>query len=263
MLWGFLFLNLPAAAQCTVENKAFSPGEMVEYDLYFNWKFIWAKAGTAKLSIRSTTYNKRPAYRMDLLAIGSKKADIFFKMRDTLTSIITPQLEPLSFRKGSEEGKRYTVEDVEFSYADGKASIKQKRTYRDGEVIESAHTDHRCIYDMLSILARARSFRASDYQVGDKIRFPMATGTAVEDQTLIYRGKKEIKAENDVTYKCLIFSLVEYTDKKKEKEVITFYVTDDENHLPVRLDLFLNFGAAKAFLSKVEGNRHPLTAIVR
>ncbi|KAB4444135.1 DUF3108 domain-containing protein, partial [Bacteroides thetaiotaomicron] len=50
--------------------------------------------------------------------------------------------------------------------------------------------------------------------------------------------------------------------KGKEKEVITFYVTDDKNHLPVRLDLYLNFGSAKAFLREIKGNRHPLTSII-
>ena len=56
----------------------------------------------------------------------------------------------------------------------------------------------------------------------------MATGTKVEQQTLIYRGRKNFKAENGVKYRCLVFSLVEYK-KGKEKEVITFYVTDDKN----------------------------------
>ena len=60
-----------------------------------------------------------------------------------------------------------------------------------------------------------------------------------------------------------MFSLVEYNKKGKEEEVITFFVTDDDNHLPVRLDLYLNFGSAKAFLKTVEGNRHPLTSIVK
>ena len=55
----------------------------------------------------------------------------------------------------------------------------------------------------------------------------MATGRKVEEQTLIYRGKENVKAENGVTYRCLIFSLVEYDKKGKEKEVITFFVTDD------------------------------------
>ena len=79
---------------------------------------------------------------------------------------------------------------------------------------------------------------------------------------MIYRGKEAIEANNDTIYRCLVFSFVEYK-KGKEKEVITFFVTDDLNHLPVRLDLFLNFGSAKAFLNNVTGNRHPLTSIVK
>lgn len=74
-------------------------------------------------------------------------------------------------------------------------------------------------------------------------------------------GKENVKAENGVTYRCLVFSLVEYNKKGKQKEVITFFVTDDENHLPVRL-ICSHFGSAKAFLNSVKGNR-PLTSIIK
>ena len=77
-----------------------------------------------------------------------------------------------------------------------------------------------------------------------------------------YRGKKNFRMEDsDTTYRCLVFSFVEY-EKKKEKEIITFYITDDDNHTPVRLDLFLRFGTAKAFLNKAGGLRNPSTSIV-
>lgn len=254
---------LPASAQCEAKNDAFQSGEHVMYDLYFNWKFVWVKAGLASLTTNATTYHSQPAYRINLLALGSKRADFFFKMRDTLTCVIGEKLESRYFRKGAEEGKRYTVDEAWFSYKDGLCLVNQKRTYRDGAFDESEASDSRCIYDMLSILAQARSYDPADYKVGDKIKFPMATGRKVEEQTLIYRGKENVKAENGVTYRCLIFSLVEYDKKGKEKEVITFFVTDDLNHLPVRLDLFLNFGSAKAFLNNVTGNRHPLTSIVK
>ena len=210
-----------------------------------------------------TTYHSEPAFRINLLALGSKRADFFFKMRDTLTCVIGEKLEPRYFRKGAEEGKRYTVDEAWFSYKDGLCFVNQKRTYRDGNFDEAVASDSRCIYDMLSILAQARSYDPADYKIGDKIKFPMATGRKVEEQTLIYRGKENVKAENGTTYRCLIFSLVEYDKKGKEKEVITFFITDDLNHLPVRLDLYLNFGSAKAFLNDVRGNRHPLTSIVK
>ncbi len=251
---------MPASAQCEAKNDAFKSGEHVMYDLFFNWKFIWTKAGLASLTTNETIYQAKPAYRINLLAIGSKKADFFFKMRDTVTCIIGNRLEPYYFKKAAEEGKRYTIDEARFSYSNGLCHVKQSRM-KDGKIERSEYSDSRCIYDMLSILAQARSFDPTDYKVGQRIQFPMTTGRKVEEQTLIFRGRKSFTAENDTTYRCLVFSLVEYK-KGKEKEVITFYITDDKNHLPVRLDLYLNFGSAKAFLSSVRGNRYPLTSIV-
>lgn len=37
-------------------------------------------------------------------------------------------------------------------------------------------------------------------------------------------------------------------------------MTDDKNHLPVRLDMNLNFGTAKAFLTGARGLRNPQAA---
>lgn len=265
-LVGLIFLSClfsgSLKGQCQAKNEAFKSGEHVMYDLYFNWKFVWVKAGFASLTTYDTTYDSAPAYRTNLLAVGSKRADFFFKMRDTLTCVMSHHLEPLYFRKGAEEGKRYTVDEAWFSYQDGVCTVKQKRRYKDGEVNENKYDDSRCVYDMLSILAQARSYDPADFKVGHHLKFPMATGRKVEEQTLIYRGIENVTGENDVTYRCLKFSLVEYDKKRREKEVITFFITDDKNHLPVRLDLYLNFGSAKAFLTTVKGNRHPLSSIV-
>jgi len=255
---------MPTQAQCTAVNTAFLPGEEVTYDLYFNWKFIWKKVGKAYLNTNKSTYEGKPAYVMDLLSVGSKQTDFFFKMRDTLTCYISEQLEPMYFRKAAEEGKRHTVDEAWFSYKDGVSHVKQRRTWisHDRPTQEMEYEDSRCIFDMLSILAQARSYNPADFKVGDKINFPMATGRKVEQQTLIYRGIEEVEANDDQTYRCLVFSFVEYDKDGDEEEVITFFVSDDENHLPIRLDLYLNFGAAKAFFKSVKGNRHPLSSVV-
>lgn len=257
-----MIITTPARAQCETQNIAFKSGEHVMYELYFNWKFIWYKAGIASFTTNETRYKGQPAWRLNLLALSNKQADRFFKMRDTLTSTISEHMQPLSFRKGSEEGKRYTVDEAKFTYRDGLCFVNQKRTRKGRETLITEQSDSRCIHDMLSILAQARSFNPEDFTEGQKITFPMATGRMVEEQTLIYRGKEAFKAENNVTYRCLVFSLVEYKDGN-EKEVITFYITDDWNHLPVRLDMYLNFGSAKAFLKSVRGNRHPLSSVVK
>lgn len=251
-------------AQCEAKNEAFKSGEHVMYDLYFNWKFIWKKVGLASLTTNATTYHSKPAFRFNLLSVGSKKTDFFFKMRDTLTCYVSDKLEPLYFRKAAEEGSRHTLDEAWFSYNDGVANVKQRRIWYNParEIQEMEYSDSRCIFDMLSILAQARSYEADKYKIGEKIVFPMATGRKVEEQTLIYRGKQEVEANNDTIYRCLVFSFVEYK-KGKEKEVITFFVSDDKNHLPVRLDMYLNFGSAKAYLKSVRGNRYPMTSVVR
>ena len=257
---------LPAAAQCTARNTAFLPGEQVSYELMFNWKFIWIKVGTAELTTDTANYEGNPGYCFRLKSLTSKRADFFFKMRDTLTCYVSNRLEPLYFCKAAEEGKRHTKDEAWFSYVDGKSHVKQQRTWykpaRETNRMEYTAEDG-CIFDMLSILGQARSWRAEDYKVGDKIHFPMATGRRVEQQTLIYRGIENVEAKDDHTYRCLVFSFVEYDEKGKENEVITFFISDDDNHLPIRLDMYLSFGSAKAFFSGVKGNRYPLTSLVK
>lgn len=258
-----LFAGFTAArAQCGAENDAIKPGETLSYELKFNWKFIWFNVGWAQMTVNESTWNGRECLQTDLRTFTNKRADKWFKMRDTLTCITTPDLIPLFFRKAAEEGKRYSIDEVRFGYLDGKCIVDQQRTLK-GETKKRHDEMPVCVYDMLSILLQARSYDPTDYKPGMKILFSMATGRAIEKQTLIYRGKEDYEAENGTTYRCLVFSLVEYDKKKREKEVITFYVTDDRNHLPVRLDMYLNFGSAKAFLTDIKGNKYPLTSIVK
>lgn len=257
-----MFTGTVVKAQCGAYNDAIKPGEELTYELKFNWKFIWINAGWAKMTVDTVDYNGRTCLQTDLESYTNKRIDFFFRMRDTLTCITSEDLVPLYFRKGAAEGKRYSVDDVKFSYRNGKCIVDQYRTVNSEKKRENYQELPVCVYDMLSILLQARSYDASDYVPGDKILFSMATGKDVEKQTLIYRGKETCKVENGMKFRCLVFSLVEYV-KGEEKEVITFYITDDRNHLPVRLDMYLNFGSAKAFLTNIKGNRHPLESLVK
>lgn len=254
--------SLPLHAQCGVENTAFNAGEQVSYELYFNWGIIAKKVGTASFSINSTTYNGKSGYRMELLANTNKTADSIFKMRDTLTSIVSLRLEPLYYRKGAEESDRYTVEEAHYSYSGGVASVKQSRYKRDSGTIYSEKTDSRCIFDMVSIMGWARSLATTNLRPGQRFDFPLATGKQVEEGTLIYQGTKNLEAKDGHTYRTLIYSYITHRDGK-ESEIIKFYVSDDPCHLPLRLDLSLKFGTARVYFKSVTGNRYPLSSLVK
>lgn len=262
LMAAFLLIAGAAAAQCSSRNSAFQSGETLIYDLYFNWKFVWVKAGTASMNTTQTTWDGRPAYRTYLITRGSQRADRFFVMRDTLVAYTDLDLVPRYFRKGAFEGKTYRRNEVWYSYANGQSHVKMRYQKDSDRALYRSSSSRYCAFDMISMLLRARSFDPSNYKVGHRIPFLMADGRNCEWQSIVFRGKGNVKMRGTgATYRCLIFSFME-KENGKESEVVRFFVTDDKNHLPVRLDMNLNFGVAKAFLSGSKGLRNPMTAKV-
>jgi len=251
------------AQQCEVANTAFKEGESVRYDLYFDWGIIWKKVGYATFSTEKTVYEGQPAYDIRLMAVGSKEADMLFKLRDSLQVYMTERLEPLYYKKAAEEGSHYSVDEAWYERENGVSKVHQLRTrpgVADFTPIESDTEDSRCIYDMLSIIARARNFSAEHFMQGHQTTLPLATGRKVEEETLICLGDNTIKAKDGKKYACKGFSLYAFDKDGDKKEILRFYITDDANRLPVRIDFYLKIGSAKAYLKEVKGNAHPLTS---
>ena len=169
-----VFTVVAASAQCSSRNTAFIRGETLMYDLYFNWKFVWVKAGTAYMNITQSTYNGKPAYKTYLITRGSQKADRFFVMRDTLLSYCDLDLVPRYFRKGAYEGSTYRRNEVWYSYSGGESHVKMRyQRNNNAPSIKKLHS-HYCAFDMISMLLRARSFDPNDFKVGTRMRFLMA-----------------------------------------------------------------------------------------
>lgn len=251
-----------ASAQCSFRNTAFKSNEFLSYNLYFNWKFVWVKVGTASMYVVQSRYNGQQAFRASLTTKGNSKMDNVFVMRDTLLCYATPELAPLYYRKGALEGDRYTVDQVWYRYNGGKCSITQSRQHKSGRVEKRSVTPGHCVYDMMNIFLRARSFDPANWKTGYEVDFPIADGNGIDPAKLRFLGRKTVKADNGVKYRCLELS---YTEKGKDgwREIARFFVTDDENHVPVRLDMFLKFGSAKAFLTSMKGVRNKITSKVK
>lgn len=254
---------LPARSQCGIENHAFQSGEFLAYDLYFNWKFVWLKVGSASMSTVKSVYQGKEAYRTSLITRGNDKLDDFFVMRDTLLSYCGTDLNPLYHRKGSLEGKRYYVDELWYSYPNNNCHVKMHRVDADGEVHWREKEYKDCVYDMMSIFLRARNFDASTMKEGDVIPMPITDAKNLSNSWLKYRGKETYKIDGTKEkFRCLVFSFIEH-ENNKNKELIRFYVTDDANHIPVRLDLFLSFGSAKVFLKTYKGIKNPITSKIK
>jgi hypothetical protein len=250
-----------AQAQCGIENSAFQAGEKLDYDLHFNWKFVWLKVGSATMQTTSSTYEGEPVYKTSLITRGNSKLDNVFMMRDTLLSLCSKKdLSPLYFRKGAREGKRYYVDELWYTYPRGNCHLKMHRITDEGEHKWQEKEYASCIYDMMSIFMRARNFDASNMKKGDIVPLPISDAKSLSNSWLEYRGKENFKVSGTKEkFRCIVFSFYEH-ENGKSHELVRFFVTDDENHIPVRLDMFLSFGSAKAFLRTYEGVRSEMTS---
>lgn len=246
-----LFTSISAFSQNV--NSILVDGESLDYTLRFNWKFIWINAGTASLQTFKTYYKGEPAFSTSLIANSSKGADKIFLLRDTLQTTVSPKLEPLFFQKRCVEGKDIVNEQVSFSMLNGQFRAQIKKTYTDGTVREVDESRESTIYDMVSLLQYVRSLNTKNLTKNSELTFYMAGGRRVDKLPLRYLGYEDIESENGIKYHCQVFSLVKTSigkkGKKTEEEVIRFFTTDDSRHLPIRIDLFLKFGVAKAILN--------------
>lgn len=261
-----LLLMVVCSAQADTYNikrtQTFKSGETLKCNFYFNWNFIWIKVGDASLTIRDTIYNGQKAKCMKLLSSTNKKADSFFRMRDTLMTVFTDDYKPLYYRKASVEGKKYRLRQVWYNYLDAsRVKVAQYSRYNDEAPIYKEEVFNGPIYDMMSLLAYARTLDFTSLRKGTRLTFNVASGKKVEKQHLVYRGKKKTKSDDGHEYDCFRVSLITEEDGDEE-EIVNFHVTDDRNHLPILLDLVLNFGSAKARLSHMSGVMYPVTAVV-
>lgn len=257
-----LCVSVSTSAQCTFRNTAFKGGEQLTYNLYYNWKFVWVKAGIASMTVKQTTHNGKAAYKGSLITQGNDRVDDFFVLRDTLLCYTGTDMAPLYYRKGAREGKRYTVDEVFYSYPNGKCRVNMHRQQNDGTHRWRKATYDDCVFDMMNIFLRARSFDPANWKKGYTVKFPIADGKGRTPAQIKFDGKETIKADNGHKYRCLRLAYQEYEDGKYKK-IVDFYVTDDDNHIPVRLDMFLKFGSAKAFLVGIKGNRNAITSQIR
>ena len=250
-----------AQSSCGVENKAFRSGEFLAYDLYFNWQFVWVTVGRATMSTVMSTYDGKPAYRTSLVTGGNSKLDKFFTMRDTLVSYCSlSDLSPLYYRKGALEGKRYYIDELWYSSPGNGSHIKMHAQHADGTHTRKEASFDKCVYDMMSIFLHARNLDAAKMKKGDIIPLAITSATDMNDSWMEYKGKENYKIEgSNEKFRCLVFAFNE-RENNKVTELIRFYVTDDDNHMPVRLDMNLSFGSAKAYLRSYKGLRNDVSS---
>lgn len=222
--------------------------ETLKYALYIGP----IKAGEASFVTRNTTFEGQKVVRMDLIARTTSAAEKIFSMNDTLTTYLdADNVRPVYFRKSCNEGGDIYTETSRFSYtADGTCKAQMRKNYMDGRVKERTENSRTAVYDMVSVMGYARALNTSGLQEGKHIDFRLVDAAEILDECLIYEGRETLKLSGK-KYNCLVFKLVEpYREKGKTKfkDILTIYITDDNAHKIVQMDIKFKVGSAKAKL---------------
>lgn len=252
--------SIGASAQCKLNNTYFQAGEEIVMDLYFKYGLVNMKAGTSSLKTISENYNGQDAYKMTLLAASSGTARKLFSLNDTLSCYMSKELVPLAFIKNAREGDDFTQERVKYTYDEGgKVSINAKRTKNGTFRFDENLTSSTCMYDMMSVVYYARALDFTRMKKGDTESVSFISGRKKVNMIIEHDGLETIEANDGRKYRCvkLVLSIMDdaFSDKKEAMKV---YITNDSNHMPVRLDSKLKIGSTRAILRSYKGNRYPV-----
>jgi hypothetical protein len=237
---------------CGVQNISFTGNEQVQFKIFYNVIGLYVDAGNASFTVSNAKINNRPVYHIVGLGTSNPSYDWIFRVRDKYeTYIDTATLKPYRFVRHVEEGSFRKDELVNFNHDEKKATTPK-----------GSFNVPSCIQDVLSAVYYARNIDFSKRTIGEKIPFSMFIDDAVYNLYIRYLGKEVVKTKygifNAIKFKPMLISGTVF----KGGELMTVWVSDDGNHLPLRIESPISVGSVKVDMIKFKNIRYPFDALI-
>ena len=235
---------------CGIRNTAFLPNEILTYNVFYAVIGIYFNAGTATFSTTLEKLNNKPVYHVVGEGHTNSNYDWIFKVRDKYeTYFDTAHLQPLKFIRNIDEGGYKKLENVTFDQQNNLAT-STKGVYKIPN----------CIQDVLSAIYYARNINFNSYKVDDKIPFNMFLDNEVYNLYIRYLGKEVVKTRygkfNAVKFRPLLVKGTIFEGGEK----MTVWVSDDPNHIPLRIESPISVGSVKVDMMQYRNLRYPLSS---
>lgn len=235
---------------CGVRNTAFKAGEVITLNVYYSVVGLYVNAGTATFTTLLERYDNKPVYHVVGEGKSNARYDWIFKVRDRYESYVdTALLKPYKFIRNVDEGGYTKKENVTFNHNANTA------TTTDG-----TYKIPKCSQDVISAVYYARNIDFDKYKAGDKIPFSMFLDNEVHNLYIRYLGKEVIKTRygkfHSIKFKPLLVKGTIFEGGEK----MTVWVSDDANHVPLRIESPIVVGSLKVDMMQYRNLRHPLTS---
>ncbi len=242
----------PTNVFCGIKNNAFKEGEVITMKVFYNSMGIYIGAGEATFTSSLERFNGKMVYH----CVGEGKSysffDNFFKVRDRYeTYIDTTNLFPLKFIRNVDEGGYKIYNNVTFNHTAGTA-VSTNGVFKTPN----------CIQDVISSIYYARNINFNQYKAGDKIPLDMFLDDEVYHLYIRYLGKENVKTRygkfRAIKFKPLLVKGTIFEGGEK----MTVWVSDDPNHVVLRVESPIVVGTIKVDMYGYKNLRYPLTSLI-
>lgn len=247
----FLIFCLPQKSDedyCNLKNTAFKEGEKITYKIYYTLAGVYVEAGEVIFSCNLEQLNDKPVYHLRASGTTLPFYDHFYKVRDHYDSYTdTETLRPFQFTRNIREAGTKKYENIRFNHTANTAIT-------DSGVLKVDP----CIQDVLSAIYYLRNVKFTDIKPGDKIPFTIILDSRIYHVYIRYLGKEIVKTKygrfHAIKFKAMLIKGTLFAEGEK----MTVWVSDDSNHLPLRVESAIVVGSVKADMMDFQNLRIPL-----
>jgi hypothetical protein len=237
---------------CGINNKTFLSGERITFKVFYSVIGIFIEAGTAQFSMNTEMLNSKPVFHAVGEGFSNPRYDWIFKVRDRYESYIdTLSLKPYKFIRNVDEGGYKKFENVTFNH-EAKTAISKNGTF----------SVPPCVQDVVSTMYYARNIDYNKYKPNDRIPFSMFLDDEVNNLYIKYVGKETIKTKFGKFRAIKLKPLLIKGNMFEGGEKMTLWVSDDPNHIPLRIESPISVGSVKVDMMGFSNLRYPMTSKV-
>jgi hypothetical protein len=236
----------------TVENRSFRLGEEVKYRVHYG--FINAGEATVEVSPDLFRVNNRPCFRITVSGSSSNVFDKFLKIRDTWRSYVdTSAIVSQRFYWNIQEGKYKKEETVFFDHPNKKIRSEEKN--QEAKDFENIAEN---LQDLVSGYYYLRTVDFSQMKENDMVSVKGFFDDNFFDFKVRFRGRETIKTKFG-KIRCLrLTPVMPKNDLFDGDSSIRFYVSDDENKIPVKVQADMFVGAVEVEIKDYKNLKYPL-----
>jgi hypothetical protein len=231
-------------------NTAFREGEVLTYKMHYGM----INAGVAVLEVKPEILkvNGRSVYHIVGNGYTTGTTDWFFKVRDRYETYMDKDaLLPWLFVRRVDEGGYKFSQDYAFNHYTKKVDIGDNEKYDVPQGVQ----------DMVSAFYSARNLDLSNAKEGDIFSVPCFVDKELWPLKIRYTGKETIETELG-TYRCLRFQPVVQKGRVfKKDEDLTVWISDDKNHIPMRVKADVLVGSIKMDITGAKNLANPTSRI--